>query len=158
MGYFQNQWGYDPNSLGVNTSTMMAPSSQYATMPGADYSSLAGFGQQDPFGQMTQPGAIVPQADQGGLGGWWSQNGSNVGSAIGAAGSLFNLYSGIKQLGLMTKSFKHGKKMDVGNFNNNVIAFNNENESRRNFSRNASLAGTTTGSATDLDDLNKYGT
>jgi hypothetical protein len=52
--------------------------------------------------------------------------GQSIGQGISAAGALFNLYGGIKSLGLMSKQFKLAKKTTRLGVDNAAIAGNNQ--------------------------------
>jgi hypothetical protein len=52
--------------------------------------------------------------------------GQSIGQGISAAGALFNLYGGIKSLGLMQKQFKLSKKTTRLGVDNAAIAGNNQ--------------------------------
>jgi hypothetical protein len=52
--------------------------------------------------------------------------GQSIGQGISAAGALFNLYAGIKSLGLMQKQFDLAKKTTRIGINNQATAYNNE--------------------------------
>lgn len=119
-----------------------------------------GFG-SDNFGFMQNYGVNQPGAPQsGGFGqgyqDFMGQYGQSIGQGLSMAGSLFNLYGGIKSLSLMNKQFKLAKKSTRLGINNQATAYNNTVEKQEAASRSSQAAGHPASTA-NFERMEKWG-
>ena len=131
-------------NFGSNTATPDFYSQGSNYVPNQDWASVNWQQPNAPVmpGMSFSNAPAAPASGWAKLGDWWNNNSTNVMSGIGAISSLFNLYGGIKTLGLMSKNFKLNKKSTINNFNANAAVVNNQTKQSNAAMSNSALAGT----------------
>lgn len=112
---------YQPAQQAFNTADTFGVNAAF-NPPGGGYDpSQFNFGSGQPGGSPTATGGFGQSYNN-----FMGKYGQSIGQGISAAGALFNLYGGIKSLGLMSKQFKLAKKTTRLGVDNAAIAGNNQ--------------------------------
>lgn len=146
-GYNPNQFDFGYSQYDTGFNNVLSSQGQTSNIPGTLQAPLGqGAIGSDNFGFMQNYGVAAPTGatQPGGMGGYqgfMGKYGASIGQGISLAGSLFNLYGGIKSLGLMNKQFKLAKKSTKHGINAQAIAYNNTVEKQEAASRASHAAG-----------------
>jgi len=112
-------WTLNPAGLDYNQANV-------ATLPGQQYSSIAGYGMGN-----NQFGGVPPIAGQPQSFNWGGFM-QGAGQAMGFANTALNTYGLLKSIGLMGKDFKLRKQSAQRGFNANATIYNNTQRAQEN--------------------------